>query len=227
MDHQIHGIIFDFDGTLADSMGLWHAIDVEYLKRRNINCPEDLPFSISGMSIEETAHYFKKRFNLTETIDEIFKEWDDMSYNVIQSEINLKPGALEFLNWLSQIEVPMSIASSNSRKNITAFLPRFHLESHFHSLHFTGELGKGKPDPLVFLDASKALGIPPENCLVFEDTLEGVKGALAAGMPVYSVEDSYQMKRIESIKELSIRHIKDFRELINDPFSRQLLQQEF
>lgn len=118
----------------------------------------------------------------------------------------------------------MSIASSNSRKNLNAFLPRYHLEDHFHSLHFSGELGKGKPDPLVYLDAAQTLGILPENCLVFEDTLEGVQGALSAGMDVFSVEDYYQGNRTESIKKLSSQHIVDFRELMNNDFSMRLAE---
>ncbi|MGL4606091.1 MAG: HAD family hydrolase [Eubacteriaceae bacterium] len=221
---KIHGLIFDFDGTLVDSMGLWHEIDIAYLNKRGLQCPENLAFEISGKSMLETAEYFKLRFQLSESIDEILAEWDGMSFDAILGGIPFKPGVLEFISWISKKRIPMAIASSNSRKNLEAFLPQHNLESCFHSLHFSGEVGKGKPDPLVFLETAKALDLPPENCLVFEDTLEGVQGALSAGMPVFSVDDYYQQKRVHSIKELSLYHIKDFRELINEGFSSTLVR---
>ena len=73
-------VIFDFDGTLVDSMGLWHSIDHIYLERHHKVCPETLPYEIAGKSFTETAEYFKERFALEDTIEDIKAEWVAMSH---------------------------------------------------------------------------------------------------------------------------------------------------
>ena len=59
---NVKAVIFDLDGTLVDSMGIWKQIDIEYLAKFNLTLPEDLQSSIEGMSFTETANYFKERF---------------------------------------------------------------------------------------------------------------------------------------------------------------------
>ena len=71
-------VIFDLDGTLVDSMWMWKAIDIEYLARFGLTCPDDLQKEIEGMSFSETAVYFKERFQLKETLDEIKNAWIQM-----------------------------------------------------------------------------------------------------------------------------------------------------
>ena len=223
----IHAIVFDFDGTLVDSMSLWHQIDITYLGRRGLQCPDDLSFEVSGKSFTETAEYFKKRFNLSDSVDMIKAEWDLMSRDSILTKIDFKPGALPFLSWIHEKGIPMSIATSNTRSVLELFLPKYGIEHLFHSLHFTCEVGKGKPHPDVFLDTAKALNVPPENCLVFEDTLEGINGALSAGMPVISVDDSHQYQRLELIQRSTLCHIKNYQELMTDHFSQYLFRRSY
>ena len=74
------GVIFDLDGTLVDSMNVWKEIDVSYLGKHGYDVPDDLHDEIEGMSFTETAAYFKKRFCLKETVDEIKDCWNQMAY---------------------------------------------------------------------------------------------------------------------------------------------------
>ena len=78
LDH-IKAVIFDLDGTLVDSMWMWEDIDIEYLGRYGLSCPEDLQKAIEGMSFTETAVYFKERFGLPDSIVEIKEAWIAMS----------------------------------------------------------------------------------------------------------------------------------------------------
>ena len=71
MIKEFDAVLFDLDGTLIDSMWLWHAIDLEYLKRFNLTPPKDLSAAIEGMSYNETAVYFKERFNISDSIEKI------------------------------------------------------------------------------------------------------------------------------------------------------------
>ena len=76
-------VIFDLDGTLVDSMWMWKAIDIEYLARFGLDCPDDLQKRIEGMSFSETASYFKERFGLEDSLEEIKEAWVDMSLSLI------------------------------------------------------------------------------------------------------------------------------------------------
>ena len=90
---EIKGVIFDLDGTLVDSMWMWKAIDIEYLGKRGLDCPEDLQKKIEGMSFSETAVYFKERFHLPDSLEEIKAEWTRMSLDKYENQVPLKPGA--------------------------------------------------------------------------------------------------------------------------------------
>ena len=86
MLNNIRAVLFDLDGTLVDSMWMWKDIDIEYLGSRHLPLPEDLQRSIEGMSLTETAVYFKKRFALPDDLEEIKKEWMDMAREKYRSQ---------------------------------------------------------------------------------------------------------------------------------------------
>ena len=110
-------VIFDLDGTLVDSMWMWKAIDVEFLKRYGYDCPEDLQKVIEGMSFSETAIYFKDRFQLPMTLDEIKAIWIEMSIDKYRHEVPLKPGVAEFLPFLKKKGIRMGIATRRCTGN--------------------------------------------------------------------------------------------------------------
>ena len=97
-------VLFDLDGTLVDSMWMWKEIDIEYLGRFGYTCPPDLQKIIEGMSFSETAEYFKSRFRIPDSIDEIKAAWIQMSIEKYRNEVTLKPGALRLLQYLWRLE---------------------------------------------------------------------------------------------------------------------------
>ena len=208
-------IIFDFDGTLVDSMKLWHKIDILFLGERGIECPSDLSYHIAGMSFPETAAYFKKRFKLKDDIDTIQRIWFDMSHTIYLTDIPFKAGALDFIHSLYHHGIRLAIASSNNRHTTSAYLEKHGVLDCFGSLCFTDEVGVGKPDPAVFLEAANQLNVAPDACLLFEDTLEGIQGGRTAGMDVVAVADHWQGERLASIKKLSDAYIEDYTVFVN------------
>ena len=121
-------VIFDLDGTLVDSMWMWKAIDIEYLARFGLACPDDLQKEIEGMSFSETAVYFKERFRLKESLDEIKNAWIQMSIEKYRKEVTLKPGARAFLEFISGKGLVAGIATSNGRAMVdAASLPRIYI----------------------------------------------------------------------------------------------------
>ena len=215
MNKKYEGIIFDFDGTLVDSMGMWYQIDVEYLGRFQITLPETLQSEIEGMSFTETALYFKERFHISDTVEQIKDDWTKMVWNKYTYEVPLKEGVLEFLEFCKLNGYKMGIATSNSRLLIDSIITELDLDKYFDCIITSCEVAKGKPSPDVYLLAASTMGVNPENCLVFEDIIPGIMAGLNAGMTVCAVEDTYSKHLKQEKIELAHHFINDFKEVFS------------
>ena len=210
----ISAVLFDLDGTLVDSMWMWEAIDVEYLGRYGLECPSDLQKAIEGMSFSETAVYFKERFNLPDSIEEIKQAWVEMSLEKYQKEVPVKPGVREFLEEISIRGIKAGIATSNGREMVDAVLKSLGLEQYFQVVATACEVAAGKPAPDIYLEVARRLGAKPENCLVFEDVPAGIMAGKNAGMKVIAVEDDFSETMKEEKEQLADRLIHDFYEVL-------------
>lgn len=214
MLNDIKAVLFDLDGTLVESMSMWGDIDVDYLKKFHIPVPEGLQKAIEGLSMYQTAVYFKENFAIEDSLEEIMDEWNRMAYEKYTTEIPLKPGARAFLNGLKDKNIPCGIATSNSRILTEAILKSHQVENYFSVMVTGDEITNGKPDPEVYLEAAKKLGVAPEHCLVFEDIPFGIIAGKRAGMTVCAVEDAYSMKDMEEKIRLADFYIKSYEELL-------------
>lgn len=211
---DIKAAIFDMDGTLVDSMWVWGKIDVDYLAERNLPLPEDLRGDIEHLSFDETAKYFKDRFNLPDSIDEIKNCWNNMAIYEYTHEVKLKPGADKFLCLLKSKGIKIGLATSNCNMLLEAALKQNGIFEYFDCITTTNEVNHGKDHPDVYLLTAKKLGVSPENCIVFEDILPAIMGAKSAGMKVVGVHDAYSEHQKDDILKLADKYITHYNELI-------------
>lgn len=190
-------VIFDLDGTLADSMWVWSSIDIEYLGSRNYKVPLEMQREIEGMSFTEVAVYFKDRFHLPESVGEIKETWQRMAMDKYSHDVQLKPGVKEFLPYLKERGILMGVASSNAIGLIEAVLKNHGVRDYFQCIITSCEVNKGKPAPDVYLAAAARLGVEPSSCLVFEDIVPGIMAGKNAGMSVCAVRDTYSIPQEE------------------------------
>ena len=207
-------VIFDLDGTLVDSMWMWKRIDVEYLGRYGISLPENLQREIEGMSFSETAVYFKERFKIPESLEEIKETWNEMAYEKYTKEVLLKKGAMELLEVCKKRGILMGIATSNSRHLVESTVSALGISTYFRYIATACDVKKGKPAPDVYLRVAECLGVSPKECLVFEDIVMGIKAGKNAGMEVCAIEDKYSLYQKEEKMRLADYYIKDFSEII-------------
>ena len=204
-------MLFDLDGTLVDSMWMWEAIDIEFLGAYGYECPDDIQRAIEGMSFSETAVYFKERFDLPLSLDEIKAVWTRMSIDKYRHEVPLKP---EFLKYCKENGIRTGIGTSNGSEIVDAVLTSLKVKEYFDAVVTACEVAHGKPEPDIYLEVAKRLGVQPENCLVFEDIPAGIMAGKAAGMPVIAMEDDFSADLMDEKRALADAVISDYRELL-------------
>lgn len=206
-------VIFDMDGSLVDSMWVWKEIDIAYLGKFHLTIPEDLQRQIEGMSFTETAVYFKERFSLPCTVEEIKADWNQMAWEMYRTRVMPKPGAIDFLEHCKKQNIKLGIATSNSRPIVDMVLKERGIAPYFSCIMTGCEAKKGKPAPDVYLLTAQQMQAAPEKCLVFEDIVSGILAGKAAGMEVCAVEDAYSAYQREEKRKLADYYIQDFREI--------------
>lgn len=211
---DIEAVIFDLDGTLVDSMWMWESIDIEYLAGFGIEFPGDLQKCIEGMSFSETAVYFKKRFNLPDSLDQIKSDWNRMAWDKYLHEVPLKEGVRELLELLKARNIPAGIATSNSRELVELVINKHNINEYFCSIRTSCEVEKGKPSPDIYLLVASDLGVEPDKCLVFEDIAQGIMAGKNANMKVCAVYDEYSKHDEQNKINLSDYYVRSILEIL-------------
>ncbi len=203
-------VIFDLDGSLVDSMWMWHEIDREYLGRFGLELPENLQAQIEGMSFSETAVYFKERFQIPDSLELMKSDWNRMAWDKYTNEVPLKPGIPEFLKECKKRNIKLGIATSNSRELVDNIAHVHSFENYFDCIMTACEVAHGKPAPDIYLAVAECLQVQPEKCLVFEDIIPGIMAGKNAGMKVCAVEDEYSAHDRAAKQKLADYYIEDF-----------------
>lgn len=208
-------VIFDLDGTLIDSMGIWLKVDIEYLRIRNIPVPDDLFQDVpEGNSFKEICQYFKDKFDLPDPIAEIGAEWTRMVEKHYKTNIKLKPGAIEFLKFLDSKNIKMGVGTSNSKHLAETVLEANEVLQYFDTIAAGCVDIKGKPFPDIFLQAASELGVTPHQCLVIEDTLHGVRAAHNGGMDAFAIFDDNKTHDINALKKEAEFYAENFEDIL-------------
>ena len=216
---DIEAIIFDVDGTLIDSMWIWTNIDELFLEKYNLEKPEGFHEGMEGMSYSETAQYFLDLFpSLPHTREELEQEWYDMAYEIYTTQMELKKGAYEFIKSMYEKGMKLGIATSNNRELAEGTLKNNKVFEYMGSIWTSCEAGAGKPNPAVYLNVAKDLGVGPKHCLVFEDVANGILAGKNAGMKVCAVDDSFSRPQEAKKRELADYYIQDYDDIKNNTY---------
>lgn len=221
MLEDVKTVLFDLDGTLVDSMWMWHEIDVEYLGSLGLTVPEKLHEEIEGMSFSETAVYFKELFKLPQSLEEIKEIWISMAVEKYAHEVPYKPGAEKFLKELRRRGIHTGICTSNSRELLQAVMDSLGLDQYIDCVMTACEVRAGKPAPDIYLAVAEKLGAAPKDCLVFEDVPNGIEAGLRAGMKVCAVEDAFSLDRKETIQRMAHYYIRSYDQVLDGSYEQR------
>ena len=203
--------LFDLDGTLLDSMHIWHDVDARFFSVRGMAVPPDYSRAIQGMSFTECAEYTVRRFGLPESPEEIAAEWMSLTADAYAHEAPLKPGALRYLRMLKRAGVKLAVATSNRPEVFGPALEVGGALELFDAVCTTGEVGhQGKRTGAVYRLAAERLEVEPADCAVFEDVLDGIQGAKVLGMRAYALRDPASAHDRDAIAALADGVVDDF-----------------
>ena len=210
---MIKGAIFDIDGVLLDSMGIWDDLGARYLRSLDKIPEEGLNKILFSMSMEQGAEYLNEHYGLNksvkETVDGIGKMLEDYYFY----EVLLKPGAKEILEFLKSKNIKMAAATSSPRTHIEKALSRNGLLGYIDKIYTTGEVGVSKHSPDIYNLAADFLKTKSEETLVFEDSLYALKTAKEAGFVTVGVFDEKgesNQAELENQADLYLKKLDDF-----------------
>ncbi len=185
---QFKAVLFDFDGVLVDTE--WAIYDAWHRTFQENGQP--LPLEVYTQCIGSDFNTWSPKTHLEELTGAAF-DWHDLDHKRQQRiEHDLAgegpmPGAVELLKTLTSLGIPRAVVSSSSHHWVDGWLDRLDLRQHFDEVVCRGDAPRIKPAPDLYLEAAKRFRLDPAECLVIEDSLNGVKAAIAAGMPVWAV----------------------------------------
>ncbi|MBP0985198.1 MAG: HAD family phosphatase [Oscillospiraceae bacterium] len=185
---NIKAAVFDLDGTILDSSGIWDGLGERFLASRNITPEPGLSARLNCMALPESCEYLKSEYHLPETPEQIQTEICGIIAYFYRNECGLNPGAAELLTELSRRGIALSIATAGDKELSRAALERLGLLDMFSGVATCNECG-GKNHPEIFLKAAELAGGTPQNTAVFEDSLHAVITAKNAGFLTAAVMD--------------------------------------
>jgi len=178
-------IIFDCDGTLADTMPLhykaWHETFAAY----SVSCTDEFLNSLAGVPTRQIVEKANETFSWSLPVDEFDKKKKKRSLELIIDAKAIKPVCDIAIHYHEKL--PLAVASGGSRESVNLILNTINISQYFLEVITADDPVKPKPSPDIFLEASKRLNVNPQNCIVYEDGEPGIRAAIEAGMQVVDV----------------------------------------
>lgn len=208
--------IFDMDGVLVDTENLYKVIEKELFEKVGANVDPDEHISYQGSSNPVMWSLIKEKHDLHHPVDELVGMTEDKVISYFNDIPVIRPmqGIVELLDFLKAREIKLALGSSSTIEVIRIILLKTGLARFFEVIADCKEAGAGKPDPAIFLLAQRKLGIPLDQCLVIEDSTNGIKASLAAGIRCIAYNGPGSEHQDQSAADLRIKSFREIMEMM-------------
>ena len=209
---MLKAVIFDMDGVIIDSEPTHLKLEIESYKKLGIEVTEDEHHSFVGSTSRFMWEVLKNKFKLNQTLEELIENERGIYFKYLNSnecDINLIDGVKELIENLHDNGVKLAIASSSPLNVIEVIANKFQIGKYFE-VFVTGDYVKrSKPEPDIFLFAAEKMGVSPENCIVIEDSNNGVRAAKKAGMKCVGINSDAEGRQDISTADIVINSFKE------------------
>ena len=209
---MIQGVIFDFDGTLFDSMFIWDTAGEVYLRSIGKEPEADLQKFLKPMSLLQSAQYIREKYDIPLSVEEIMDGVNRTVEGFYFHSTQPKPGVIDFLEELHRRNIKMCIATATDRYQVEAALQRCKMRHFFSEIFTCTEVGSGKDTPDIFRKAMEHLQTDRSNTAVVEDAYHAAHTAKQDGFMVVGVYDSHESRQQELL-QLADVFLPDYIEL--------------
>ena len=181
------GVIFDMDGLMLESEGLWTKVDMQVVASYGLEFRPELKPLFMGCERLESAKRFCRAYGLSDAPEEVAEKRARLSYKFYKTDVELMPGINELVDRLLDWGKPLAVATSAEAEIVRIVREQFDIFNRFNHIVCADEIENGKPAPDLYLEGARRLGIPAGECMALEDSPNGIKAARAAGMKVIGV----------------------------------------
>jgi len=209
---NITGAIFDFDGTVFDSMHIWKGVKFQFFDRIGLVLSEEEKKEFQGLFLLDAIDLAKKRYDLGFSDKELFNEFFTLIREKYLADTKPKNDIIEFLEKLKANGVKMGIATATGEFALEAVLEKFNMRHYFSEIYSTYTVGASKTEPKVYDVVLEKLGTEKQTTWVFEDALYAAKTAKANGYNVVGIYDKSEPEQ-EELKNLVDIYIHNYSEL--------------
>lgn len=190
---MLRAVLFDMDGLMIDSESI-QSLSFEAIMRELGVEPRLNELGVVqtiGITAKDNWLNLQAEYGLEAPMDELLARKRVHYKRLLSENITSQPGLLKLLLHLDEMPTKKAIASSSSADNIALVVSRLKIDRHFDALISGEEVKRGKPEPDIFIEAARQLGVNPEDCVVLEDAESGVRAATAAGMKSVAVPNRF------------------------------------
>jgi HAD superfamily hydrolase (TIGR01509 family) len=202
-----YGVIFDLDGVLIDSEGLYYRAYSEVLKPYGVVVSRE-EYEDYWIAQGNGPEYIVAKHNLPIAPDEMRQLRSPVYLRLLETEVTLMPYVKETLTRLYPY-CALTVATNSNREHLDAILRKFALDRFFPLTVARQDYQHAKPHPDAFLAAAKQLGLAPTQCVVIEDTYKGVLAATSAGMACIAVPNDYTRRNDFSRARLILPNLNE------------------
>jgi len=206
--------IFDMDGTLIDSNGIWKDVDTAFLAKRGLPYTRAYYEGVAHTIFPLAAKFTREFCHLPESEEAIMAEWMDMAGDLYGTSVPVKRGVRAYLEKLRDAGERMMVVTSAVPVHCRTALTHLGLMPYFERIVFAQELHREKKDPALWRLAAETAGVSPEDCTLYDDSVEACRGAKAAGMRAVGVYDPFFAATETEMRAVCSRYIRSFEELV-------------